>query len=158
VIDPNGRVTVENEYGAEGTTDDFGRIVYQQFGGYEVNITTTRLQLVPRNPEALNVPAIRVEAVHPGVLRGYTVNYRGDLLNERFRLVLDGSYRLVARVYRYDDECNVIERREPNGLGMLYTYDNRNPDPRARGNLLRLELIPPPTSAAASRVLQILTY
>jgi RHS repeat-associated protein len=158
VIDPAGQVVVENSYGDDPDTDDFGRVVYQEFGGFIAGFRATQLQYVPRTPDAINIPVLRVEVVDEGFLAVYTFNYRGDLLDERFRLVKDESYRLVARVYRYDEQGNLIEQRGPNGLGSVYTYDHENDDPRARGNLLQVELVAPPTKPAQSRIVQILTY
>ena len=158
VIDPAGQVVVENQYGDDPGTDDFSRVVYQEFGGFEAIYSATRLQYVPRTPDAINIPALRVEVVDPGVLHVYTFNYRGDLLDERFRLVYDGSYRLVARIYRYDEQGNLIEQREPNGLGYLMEYDHTNPDPRGRGNLLRLSLSAPPSKPAPGREVARYTY
>jgi RHS repeat-associated protein len=158
VIDPAGQVVVENQYGDDPYTDDFGRVVYQEFAGFVATFHATHLQYVPRVPDAINVPALRVEVVDPGVLHVYTFNYRGNLLDERFRLVQDGSYRLVARIYRYDEQGNLIEQREPNGLGLLFTYDHENADPRARGNLLRASLSAPPTRPAPGRVIAQMTY
>jgi RHS repeat-associated protein len=43
-------------------------------------------------------------------------------------------------------------------LGMFYTYDHDNDDPRARGNLLKLELVAPPYAPQPSRIIQILSY
>lgn len=158
VIDPAGQLLVENTYGDDPDTEDFCRVIYQEFGGFEASYHTTSLQYVPRTPAAIDVPAWRVEVVDPGVLHVYTFNYRGDLLDERSRLVLDGSYRLVARTYRYDEQGNRIESREPNGLGKLYTYDHLNIDPRARGNLLKVELIAPPTRPSVSRIISVYRY
>jgi YD repeat-containing protein len=151
VINPAGQTVVENRYGDDPGTDDFGRVVYQEFADFEATFHATRLQYVPRVLDAINVPALQVEVVDPGVLRVYTFNYRGNILDERFRLVQDGSYRLVARIYRYDEQGNQIEQREPNGLGLLYTYDHENPDPRVRGNLLRASLSAPLSRPAPGR-------
>ncbi|MER6142552.1 RHS repeat-associated core domain-containing protein [Streptomyces sparsogenes] len=158
VIDADRRPLIENTYGTDPMTGDFGRVVRQEFGPWTATFATEQLQYVPRTPDAVNVPAWRVSVVDPGVLRVFTFNYRGDLLDERFRLVDDGSYRLVARTYRYDEQGNLAERREPNGLGMAFAYDAANADPRARGNLLRAELRAPPARPAPSRIVQRLTY
>lgn len=158
VIDPDGRELVENVYGDDPGTDDFGRVVRQEIGGYTTLFAATRLQFVPRTPDAINVPAMRVEVDDPGTMYVYTFNYRGDLLDERVRLALDGSFRLLARAYLYDNAGNMIERREPNGFGAVMTYDGAAVDPRARGNLLRLELVSPPSAPSPSRVVQRFTY
>jgi RHS repeat-associated protein len=158
LIDPAGQVVVENYYGDDPDTDNFGRVVYQEFGGFQTDYSATRLQYVPRTPDAVNIPALQVEIVESRILHVYTFNYRGDLLDERFRLVKDGSYRLVAGISRYDEQGNLIEQREPNGLGFLMEYDHTNPDPRARGNLLRLSLSAPPTKPAPGRVVARYTY
>jgi YD repeat-containing protein len=158
VIDPDERELVENFYGDDLGTDDFGRVVRQEVGGYTTLFAATRLQFVPRTPDAINIPALRVEVDDPGTLYVYTFNYRGDLLDERVRLASDGSFRLLARTYRYDNAGNMIERYEPNGFGALMTYNSAATDPRARGNLLRLELVAPPTAPAPSRIVQRFTY
>jgi RHS repeat-associated protein len=158
VTDQAGRELVENKYGEDPSSDDFGRVVAQRTGDYENSYRASRLQFVPRTPDAINVPALRVEVDDPGILFTYTFNYRGDLLDERFRLVRDGSLRLVARCYRYDDAGNLAEQREPNGFGVLMTYDALATDPRARGNLLRVELVAPPSQPGPSRVVQTMTY
>ncbi len=158
VIDPDDREIVENVYGDDPTSDDFARVVRQEIGGYTTLFTATRLQFVPRTPDAINVPALRVEVDDPGTLYVYTFNYRGDLLDERVRLASDGSYRLLAHTYRYDEAGNMTERYEPNGFGALMQYDSAADDPRARSNLLRLELVAPPTAPAPSRIVQRFTY
>jgi RHS repeat-associated protein len=158
VIDPDGREVVENTYGQDPASDDFARVVQQDVGGFTTCYTATRLQFVPRTLDAINVPAWRVEVDDPGTLFVYTFNYRGDLLDQRVRLVLDGSMRLVARAYRYDEAGNLTERYEPNGFGCLMQYDAIAIDPRARGNLLRVELVAPPTAPGPSRVVARYTY
>ncbi|WP_436926063.1 RHS repeat-associated core domain-containing protein [Halosimplex amylolyticum] len=158
VIDPSGTVVVENEYGDDPATDDFGRVVRQTFGEFEATFSATRLQWVPRTPEAINVPAWRVAVVDPGILVVYTFNYRGDLLDERRRLALDGSYRLHARAFEYDERGNLVAQREPSGLGLDVAYDAENDDPRARGNALRAVLTAPPTAAVLDRELFRVTY
>ncbi|MFC6083000.1 RHS repeat-associated core domain-containing protein [Sphaerisporangium aureirubrum] len=158
VIDPDGREVVENIYGQDPSSDDFARVVRQEVGGFNTLYTTTRLQFVPRTPDAINIPAWRVEVDDPDNLFVYTFNYRGDLLDQRVRLVLDGSLRLVARTYRYDEAGNLTERYEPNGFGCLMRYDATAADPRARGNLLRLELVAPATAPSPSRVVSRYTY
>lgn len=158
VFDPNETVVVENEYGDDPASDDFGRVVRQTFGEFEATFSATRLQWVPRNPDAINVPAWRVEVVDPGILVVYTFNYRGDLLDERRRLALDDSYRLHARAFRYDERGNLVAQREPNGLGLDTTYDAENDDPRARGNAHRLVLTAPPTAAVLDREVLRVTY
>jgi RHS repeat-associated protein len=156
--DPTGQIVVENVYGDDPTSEDFARVVEQRFGEFEATFHATLLQLVPRTPDAINVPALRVEVVDPGVLHVYTFNYRGDLLDERFRLVADGSYRLVAKTYRYDEQGNLVERREPDGRGAIARFDDSNPDPCARGNLLRLTEVASVVAPAPGRDVLRATY
>jgi RHS repeat-associated protein len=158
VIDPLGRTVVENAYGEDPSADDFGRVVQQRAGGSSAAFCATRLQYVPRTPDAVNIPSLRVETLADGVYTIYTFNYRGDLLDERLRLARDGSFRRWTRAYRYDKRGNLTERYEPDGLGTLFTYDIDNPDPRARGNLTKMELVAPPTAATPSRIVAIRTY
>jgi len=158
IEDGDGRTVVENEFGSDPMTDDFGRVVRQEFAGHEATYSAKVLQIVPRTAEAINVPALRVEVMDPGVLHVLTFNWRGDLLDERFRLVVDGSYRLVASVFRYDEEGNLAERRDPDGHGWLYEYDITNADPRARGNLLRATEVASPLAPDIGRDIIRATY
>ena len=158
VVDPVGRTSVENEYGTDPGNDDFGRVVRQVYGASEATYAATRLQDVPLVPEAVDVPALRVEVIDPGVLHVYTFNTYGDLLDHRYRLVRDGSMRVLASLWRYDAAGNVVTRWEPDGLGVVMTYDSANLDPRATGNLLTAALVSPPTVVAPSRTIMRCTY
>ena len=99
-----------------------------------------------------------MEANEAGILKVYTFNYRGDLLDERCRIVRDGSLRVVARIASYDQQGNRIVDRSPNGGLTFYTYDHENTDPRARGNILKVEEKAVPTYYLPSRIVQTLTY
>jgi RHS repeat-associated protein len=158
ITDGKGQVVVENEYGADQETSDFGRVVYQNYGGYEATFAATTLQYVPQNPAMANVPHLQVEVVDPGILKIYTFNYRGDLLDERYRLALDRTYRLCARTYRYDAQGNLSERYDPDGHGFRYDYDIGNADPTARGNLLQVTEVPTPLTPELPRVVLTATY
>ncbi|MGH7357798.1 MAG: DUF6531 domain-containing protein, partial [Candidatus Rokuibacteriota bacterium] len=153
-----GETLVENEYGTDPDSLDWNRVVRQLFGGYENTFAYTGLQYVPDQGDVINVPAVRVEVVDPGILRVYTFNSRGDLLDLRYRLMLDGSYRLHAEVFQYDAQGNLIEYRGPDGLGAARLYDVANPDPRARGNLQREWLLAPPATGLAAREVWRVTY
>ncbi len=158
IVDANGNVAVENTYGNDPLTDDFCRIVHQTYGDFDAEFCTTELQVVPRIPDVINAPTLRVQIVDPGYFYVHTYNFRGDLLDQRFRLTRDGTNRLVTRTFLYDAQGNPRERWEANGLGLLNTYDFANPDPRARGNLLKREMVAPPTQPAPSRIMALMTY
>ena len=158
ITDGNGQVVVENQYEGDSQTSDFGRVVYQNFGGYEATFAATYLQYVPHDPGMVDVPHRQVEVVDPGILRVYTFNYRGDLLDERYRLMLDSTYRLCARTYRYDAQGNLSERYDPDGHGFRYEYDIANADPSARGNLLQVTEVPTPLMPEVPRVVLKATY
>ncbi len=158
VLDHEDRPVVENLYGDDPSTDDFNRVVFQQFGSFRSEFAATRLQFVPPGPDSLNIPALRVEVIDPGYFYVYTFNNRGDLLDKRFRLTVDRSFRLVASTFRYDEQGNLIERYDADGRGFLYQYDSKHPDPRARGNLLRIEERASPLAPAPSREMFRFTY
>jgi RHS repeat-associated protein len=158
VVDENGETILENEYGTDPRSADFGRVVEQYFEGSRAEFGAERIQAVPETPDAVNVPAWRVRVIDPGVLTVYTFNYRGDLLDERLRLARDDSYRLVARTYRYDRRGNRIEEREPSGLGRRTVYDTDADDPRAWANPLRRVRLAPPASGARDREVFRATY
>ena len=65
----------------------------------------------------LDLPASQTVVEPPdGSLHTYTFNYRGDLLDHRFRLNADGSYRVVATQLGYDRVGNLTLLVEPDGL------------------------------------------
>ncbi|MDP9373954.1 MAG: DUF6531 domain-containing protein, partial [Chloroflexota bacterium] len=159
VSDPAGRTVVENEYGRDPSGDDFNRVVRQYALGDEYHYRYTRLRYVPPLAEALNDAYLRAEFLAPCTpLRVYTFNFRGGLLDERYRLVRDGSYRLWVTSYRYNRQGELSELRRSNGLCVRFAYAEAAPDPRDRGNLLRVTLSPPPTSLLVDRVLWEATY
>lgn len=158
VIGPDDTVIVENRYGDTPGTDDFSRVIAQVYEGFENAFHATCLRYVPRVKTAMNLAAWRVEVVDPGVLYVYTFNYRGNLLDFRYRLLFDDSCRLVVRRFRYDTQGNLIEQREPDGVGPLYEFDHENDDPLARGNLLRVVLAAPLSRPVPSREIARFTY
>jgi RHS repeat-associated protein len=158
LVDAEGAVVVENTYGDNPGSDDFGRIVSQLFGGFESTFQATVLQRVPAIAEMQNVPMMRVEMVDPGTLYVYTFNYRGDLLDARFRLVRDGSYRVVAQSYRYDSQGNLTELSLPDGQTYTYLFDHTNTDPCSRGNLLRATENASPLAPEVSHDVARFTY
>src|SRR5262249_41472042 len=103
VIDPGGRAAVENEYGRDPSGDDFNPVVRQCYQGEEPLYRYARLRYVAPGPESVNDAYLRAEVrTCCGPLRVYTFNDRGNLLDERFRLSADGTYRLWAASYRYN--------------------------------------------------------
>jgi RHS repeat-associated protein len=158
LIDPDDRPVVINEYEQDPDSDDFARVVTQHYGCARADFRATKLQDLPRIASAINLPAQRVETMIDGVYRVYTFNFRGDLLDERFRLVRDESYRLWAKVHEYDDFGNQTLDREPDGLSLRREYDASNPDPRGRANVLRVLREAPPTAPLLAQVLMEIEY
>jgi RHS repeat-associated protein len=158
VVDALGRVVVENRYGTDPASPDFNRVVRQYYAGTTSTFAATPLRWVPPSPLALNIPALRVESVEDGVYHVYTFNWRGDLLDHRFRLVRDRTYRLVCRQSRYDRQGNPIEVQEPDGVRCTRIFDVDAEDPRARGNLLRVTLHSPVHRAAPPREVLHVTW
>src|SRR6185295_6021925 len=91
-------------------------------------------------------------------MRLYTFNLRGDLLDERYRLAADGSYRIWAMTYRYDEHGNFVDVRRPDGLALRYTWDSAAADPRDRANLLLVEIGAPPHRPQPARVVLQMQY
>lgn len=154
IRDPDDRVLVLNEYGRDPGTANFNRVVRQYHKDREYLYRYRVLSWVPPHPKAINTPHLRAEYLAPcAPLRVYTFNFRGDLLDERCRLVADGSHRLWQVGYAYGYSGQLIELRGPTGMRHLYEWDETAEDPRARGNLLSLRVVPPPTSALPPRLL-----
>lgn len=158
LVDPDDRPVVMNEYEHDPGSDDFSRVITQHYGCARADFRATNLQEVPRIASAINLPTRRVETMIDGVYRVYTFNFRGDLLDDRFRLIRDKSYRLWVKVYEYDEFGNQILEREPDGLSLRCEYDTANTDPRARSNILRVVRESPPTGAIPAQVLMEVEY
>lgn len=158
VVDAAGRTVVENIYGTGEEDGDFNRVVRQYFQGGEHLYRYRTLRPALPFDEYINDAQLQVEIREPErPLRVATFNFRGNLLDERFRLCLDGSYRLWARAYRYNRHGDLTEAFHPDGTATRHVYDEGNPDPLARGNLLRIEALSQPNHLL-TRVVRRFTY
>ncbi|WP_433202279.1 DUF6531 domain-containing protein [Dactylosporangium sp. CS-047395] len=159
IVDADGRVAVHNEYAGPGEGWSFNAVTRQLAGDYEYRFGYEPIQYVPSLEENLDVPAARSCVRRPdGALHTYTFNWRGDLLDHRFRLNRDRTARVVVTRAAYDAAGNTVEAVGPSGIRMLRTYDTGNPDPCARGNLLRVEIAAPVTGIVPSRTLFAAKY
>lgn len=140
VLDADRRRMVENDYAGPGAGWEFNSVVRQRVAGFEYQFGYEQIQYVAADPAHVDVLATRTLVRPPdGSLHTYTFNYRGDLLDHRFRLVRDGSLRVVSRQWEHDSEGNVVATVAPDGIRRVFTFDSSNADPRARRNLLRIE-------------------
>lgn len=137
VSDAKGQTFVQNEYGYDGYSHDFNRVVCQRFGDRSFQCSASRLQFVPQIPEAINIAHKMVEVVLNGEYTVYIFNYRGNLLQKRYRLARDGSYRLCIEEYEYDEQGNRIKQVSPGGLTHHYTFSSENEDPFKRNLLIQ---------------------
>jgi RHS repeat-associated protein len=141
VEDAQGRIYLENAYEEDPAAPGFARVTEQRFGDYVFQFRYTQLQWVPTDPVYVNVPSVQVEVMNPDfAVVTHTFNYRGDLLDRRFRLTKDGSFRVVAVQFEFDDQGNLWTTTRSDGSQEINVYDVGNPDPRMRGKLLRREL------------------
>lgn len=141
VIDARGQVIVENFYGTNSGELSFNRVVKQYFMGGEYLFNYSSIRFIPPADEHINDAYLQVELYEPErPLKLYTFNFRGNLLDERFRLCADGSYRVWAQSYRYNKHGCLTEFYHANGMAEVFTYDENHADPLARGNLLKIEL------------------
>lgn len=141
IQDGDGRSYLQNEYEDDPSSWSFGRVRRQLYGDHEYQYRYTQLQWVPPRAEFINVHSVRVEMMAPDCgLSTFTFNFRGDLLDHRFRLTRDGSYRVVARRYEYDEAGNRDLVRHPDGREERLTYAATHADPRMRKRLLQREL------------------
>ena len=159
IFDTAGRLTVENDYAGPDDGWEFNCVVAQRVAGFEYQFGYEQIQYVTPDPANVEALAARTLVRTPdGALHTYTFNYRGDLLDHRFRLGLDGSFRVVASQYAYDSEGNLTNSVEPDGLATIYAFDTANPDPCARRNLLRVERVSPLPGIVPSRILTRTEY
>jgi RHS repeat-associated protein len=153
VEDTAGNVYLENSYDEDPSSPGFGRLTEQLYGDYLFQFRYTQLQWLPPNPVYVNVPSVRVEVMNPDFgLETYTFNYRGDLLDRRFRLNKDDSFRVVAIQYEFDTQGNLTTTIRPDGSQEILIYDVVNADPGMRRKLLQRELVAAPALPAPSRI------
>jgi YD repeat-containing protein len=159
IADAEGNIFVENNYNEDPSSWAYGRVVSQYVGSYLFQFCSRQLQLVPPNPVHANIPAVAVEVLNPDFgLEIYTFNYRGDLLDRRYRLNKDRSFRVVVWQYEFDAQGNQIVVTRPDGSQELSTYDAANADPRMRGKMLKREVTSASGFPAPSRILWTGTY
>ena len=141
VEDGDGNVYLENKYEQDPASWSFARLIEQLYGGFLYQFRYTQLQWVPANAIYVNIPALRVEVMNPDFgMETYTFNYRGDLLDRRYRLSKDKSFRVVAWQYQFDAQGNLTKTTQPDGSEEINTFDFAHADPRMRSNLLKKEL------------------
>lgn len=159
IFDAEKRLMVENEYAGPESGWEFNTVVRQRLAGFEYQFEYQQIQYVWPDPTYADVLATRTLVRPPdGSLHTYTFNYRGDLLDHRFRLHRDSSFRVIATQYKYDVEGNLTEIIAPDGLRQIFTYDSANADPCARRNLKRVELGAPHSNTVPSRVVYQAQY
>lgn len=154
ILDAEDRLVVENDYAGPDAGWEFNTVIRQRSGAFEYQLEYQQIQYVW--PDLLNIDALASRTlVRPpdGSLHTYTFNYRGDLLDHRYRLIRDGSLRVIAYRWQHDEEGNVTEAVGPDGLRKVFLYDSGNADPCARRNLLRVELAAAFSGIVPSRVL-----
>ncbi|MBT1704922.1 DUF6531 domain-containing protein [Chryseosolibacter indicus] len=145
VEDAKGNVYLENVYEQDPATFSYSRITEQLYGGYLFQFRYTQLQYVAPDPLFINIPSVQIEVMNPDYgLETYTFNYRGDLLDRRYRLNKDMSFRVVAWLYEFDEQGNLHKTTRPDGSEEINTFDFSNADPRMRNKILQKEV----TSAA----------
>ena len=140
IEDSEGNIYLENKYEQDPTSWSYAKIVEQLYGGYLFQFRYTHLQWVPDNSLYINIPSLLVEVLNPDFsLETYTFNYRGDLLDRRYRLNKDKSFRVAVWQYEFDEQGNLGVTTRPDGSQEINIYDSDNPDPRMRGMLLQKE-------------------
>lgn len=141
IFDHHGNLILDNLYQADPASLAFGRILAQRAGNFLWQFAYEQIQWVPEAAEFVGTPATRTLMLDPGgAVWTYTFNYRGDLLDERVRLVRDKSYRVIVTRRTFDAAGNLVVLQRPDGSRVEWRYDDGSPDPRARSNLLRVEL------------------
>jgi RHS repeat-associated protein len=158
IIDAKGQTVVENFYGTDTTEDSFNRVVRQYFMGGEYLFHYSSLRYIPPDDAHINDAYLQTEFYEPGrPLKLFTFNFRGNLLDERFRLSADGTYHIRANSYRYNANGEIIEKYHANGMAEFYTFDELNPDIFRQGNLLNIRLKSQPNRLSSRDILKF-TY
>ncbi len=140
VRDALGQTVTSNTYGLDPSQQNFNHVVEQWQGGFAYYFEYEMLQGLPNDRLFRDAIAYRTTARYPdGSFWVYSFNPTGELIDDRYRLSHDKSFRVVARRMAYDEEGNPASEIEPDGAETLRIFDSANPDPRMRGNVLRIE-------------------
>lgn len=152
IVGADRRTILENTYGGPEAGWAFNGVIRQLAGDFEWRFDYAPVQEVPEEDVYLDTPHVQTSVRRPdGGLHIYTFNWRGDLLDHRFRLNRDGTARICVTTYRYDPAGNLAEQVGPDGARVVFTYDYANIDPCARRNLLHVDLAEPIAGVSASR-------
>ncbi|MDH4113849.1 MAG: DUF6531 domain-containing protein [Burkholderiaceae bacterium] len=153
IEDSEGNTYLQNSYDEDPASPSYGRVIAQFYGDYHYQYRYEQLQYVPSDDLFVNLPAAQTEVLNPDFsLETYTFNFRGDLLDRRYRLNKDGTYRIAAWQYEYDAQTNLIRTVAPDGAEQRQVFDFAHADPRMRGARLRSELIAAAGFPAPSRI------
>lgn len=159
VLDGSGDALVRNSFGDDPAAWTWNRVVEQWQGDDRWSFDYRQLQWLAPIDEHVNEGMWQTEVTEPdGTLRVHTFNFRGDLLDERFRLVADGSFRVVSIRRSYDEQGNLTERRVGDDAATVWSFDHANADPRHRGTLLSVTLRPPLGIPSPPRVVERIRY
>jgi RHS repeat-associated protein len=154
IEDGKGNIYLENTYEQDPASISYARVTEQLYGGFLYQFQYTQLQYVPTDAVFINIPALRVEVMNPDYgLETYTFNYRGDLLDRRYRLNKDKSFRVVAWLYEFDEQGNLAKTTSPSGSDEINIFDFANPDPRMRSNLFQKEITAASGFPSPSRII-----
>ncbi len=125
VTDPKGQVFVKNTYNAEDRVSQ------------QVNGTGTIKYAYTLNSSDQEVDVNTVTDANGNVTK-FTFDRIGHITKKETitRGLQTGAPASYITTYKYNDDGNMIERRNQRGNGFRYTYDTANPQPHLRGNMI----------------------
>jgi YD repeat-containing protein len=130
VTDGDGNTYIQNEYDPDPSNYSYGKVIAQISDAFAYQYAYTQIQFAPQIASLWMLQTSVTEVQMPdGGVRAYTFNYRGDLLEERLRLVTDGSYNVLVTSYTYDYYGNLISITYPENSGgftqavLSFTYN-----------------------------------
>ena len=98
IEDGEGCVYLENEYEQDPALLELCKNNRTIVRGFPISVSVHSVAMgAPANPIFINIPAVQVEVINPDFgLETYTFNYRGDLIDHRWRLNKDKSSTLLC--------------------------------------------------------------
>lgn len=162
VTDPKGQKYLVNRYGTDPTAFDFDKVILQQIGEQDQQMSFVYEELNPGvapGPDILKVRTTTTD--RNGNVVEYNCNSVGHILEERRftnRGVNPSDPEVFVTLRDYDGDALLESVTYPEGNQEFYTYDRTNPDRFQQRNILSITKTPGPRGGDQTALTTSFTY